>query len=216
MLLRAAKKLAMVCAVTGAAISMACAQIDPNTQLRDLGLPPAVTPNLPPAQNPNLPPPSGKRYLPGAGGPFANPDRAAQKTLVPQSLSTSGTWIRGVISSAKLAQAQSAPAPRELNRINEIVPYLRRCWVVPRDIEGRKIDATVRMSLSREGRVIGVPRITYVNRQATQEQRDILLKSMAAAIKACEPFPLSASLGAAVAGRIFAIRFVVEPVSTNI
>lgn len=214
MTLRAAMKMAMACAFTGAALSAACAQVDPNTQLRDLGLPPAVTPNLPPAQNPNLPPPTGKRYLPGAGGPFANPDGVSRKAVVPQGFSSSGTWIRAVISSAKQVQA-GAPA-RELNRINEIVPYLRRCWLVPRDIDGHKIDATVRLSLSREGRIIGTPRITYVNKQATPEQKDILIKSMAAAIRSCEPFPLSAALGKAVAGRIFAIRFVVEPVSTHI
>lgn len=204
----------MIAALQGAGGQAVHAQIDPNSQLRDLGLPPAVTPNLPPALNPNLPPPAGKRYLPGASGPFADPDRPARVVPVPQGYSSSNGWIRGEIRSReKHAQADSRP-PAQLNRVAEIVPYLRRCWVVPSGVEARVVDATVRLSLSRGGKVIGVPKIAYVNKGATEEQRQSLLRSIASAIRACEPFPLSASLGNAVAGRIFSVRFVVEPTST--
>lgn len=205
-----------IAALQGAGAAALHAQTDPNSQLRDLGLPPAVTPNLPPALNPNLPPPTGKRYLPGASGPFADPDQPARKTPVPQGYSSSSQWIRGEIRSGE-KWAQAAPAPSaQLNRIGEIVPYLRRCWVVPTGVEARVIDATVRMSLSRDGKVIGVPKIAYVNKAATEEQRQSLLRSIASAIRACEPFPLSVSLGNAVAGRIFSVRFVVEPTSTSL
>lgn len=205
-----------VVALQGASIKVAHAQTDPNTLLRDLGLPPAVTPNLPPALNPNLPPPSGKRYLPGAGGPFANPDRGAQVVPAPQGDSRSGGWLRGEIrSGGKMAQAPNEQGAK-LNRIADIVPYLRRCWNVPAGVERHKIDATVRMSLSRDGNIIGTPRIAYVNKAATREQQEILLKSIARALRTCAPFPLSPALGNAVAGRIFAIRFVVEPNSTSL
>ena len=199
----------------GAGLAPACAQLDANRQTRDLGLPPPYdTPLLPPPVNPNLPPPTGQRYLPGAGGPFANPDAAAPRAR--RAGGSSGDVVRATISShMKIAQA---PAVKELTRLDEIVPYLRRCWRTPAviDLNTTPLDATIRMSLARDGRVIGQPRITYVNRKANPEQRTAMMQSIADALKACAPFPLSQGLGNAVAGRIFSIRFIFEPKSTAI
>ncbi|MGL4495952.1 MAG: hypothetical protein ACRCUX_09065, partial [Beijerinckiaceae bacterium] len=175
-----------------------------NPPTRDVGLPPAVTPNLPPPVNPNLPPPTGQRYLPGARGPFADPDRKPF-VAVPQRFPSSDV-VRGTIRGGT-SVAQNPPV--QLNRINEIAPYLQRCWSVPTGLtQSATLDATIRMSLSRDGRVIGEPRITYVNRAASPAQKDAIVRSMQRAVAVCAPFPLSPQLGNAVAGRIFSIRFI--------
>ncbi len=50
---------------------------------------------------------------------------------------------------------------------------------------------------------MGEPRITYVNRTASPQQKEVMVASMRRAVSTCAPFPLSPQLGKAVAGRIF-------------
>ncbi len=69
------------------------------------------------------------------------------------------------------------------------------------------IEVTVRLSFSRAGAVIGEPRVTYVHSPATVGLREKIAASVLAAIKTCTPLPFTPALGAAIAGRMFSIRF---------
>jgi hypothetical protein len=92
-----------------------------------------------------------------------------------------------------------------VNRPSEIRERLARCWQAPRTESSQAIEVTVRLSFSRAGAVIGEPRVTYIH--SPTEMREKIAESILAAIKACTPLPFTPALGAAIAGRMFAIRF---------
>ncbi len=173
-------------------------------ETRDLGLPPAQTPNLPPAQNPNLPPPTGQRYLPGASGPFADPDRPVSLRSSRPNAGADG--YRGDVFASR-----SGVRVDRIDDLAQISPFLRGCWSPPAGFRQRsRIDMTVRFSLTRNGDFVGAPRLVYANARASKAQRRALLDSVNAAVRACAPLPLSNSFGAAIAGRPLSIRFVVD------
>jgi hypothetical protein len=101
-----------------------------------------------------------------------------------------------------------APTSRrpELQSLREIPPALAKCWTPPA-IEGVG-EITVRLSVNRVGAIIGAPRISYAHAVGA-EQRRLLRDSLLDALARCGPLPMSPSLGAAIAGRVFAIRFIV-------
>ena len=90
--------------------------------------------------------------------------------------------------------------------MHDIGPALARCWLPPA-IEGIG-EVTVRLSLNRTGAITGAPRISYA-RAVGPEQRRLLQDSVLKAFANCGPLPVSPGLGAAIAGQVFAIRFIV-------
>ena len=95
--------------------------------------------------------------------------------------------------------------PATLGRYVEVGRALSVCWAPPPGAAWSAV--TVRLAFRRDGTIYGVPRIAFVDAE-TAEAKSALAQSLLAALKACKPLPFSASLGAAVAGEIFAIRFV--------
>ncbi len=95
---------------------------------------------------------------------------------------------------------------RTLETLRDVAPALARCWAPPA-IDGVG-EVTVRLSFNRMGAIIGAPRIDYT-RALEPEQRRLLQVSLLNALARCGPLPVSPSLGAAIAGRVFAIRFVI-------
>ena len=67
---------------------------------------------------------------------------------------------------------------------------------------------TVRLSFTREGAVIGEPRIVYARSSGGAADDAGLAKSMMAAIRKCTPLHFSARLGSAIAGQVLDIRFI--------
>jgi hypothetical protein len=110
----------------------------------------------------------------------------------------------GAFAESKLP-AVSAPA--------EIGRHISQCWKAPRTDPPQVIEVTVRLSFSRTGAVIGEPRVVYIGAAAEAKLRGEIAASILAAIKACTPLPFTPSLGAAIAGRMFAIRFRSLPLS---
>jgi len=100
----------------------------------------------------------------------------------------------------------SSPRPAIIETLADIAPAVGRCWTPPA-IEGVG-DITVMLSLRRDGSILGAPRISY-SRAISPEEKRLLQKSLLAALASCGPLPVSPRLGAAIAGRIFAIRFLV-------
>ena len=101
-------------------------------------------------------------------------------------------------------QAQAAEAPPPVTRVHGIATGLAACWRPPNDDD----QVTVRISFTRDGAVIGEPRIVFARSSGGPAHDAALAHSMIAAIRDCTPLHFSARLGAAIAGQVLAIRFV--------
>ncbi|HEY5203406.1 MAG TPA: hypothetical protein VIJ63_02245 [Roseiarcus sp.] len=103
------------------------------------------------------------------------------------------------------AQAQPVQAqPPLVKRVHGIATGLAACWRPAHDDD----QVTVRMSFTRDGAVIGEPRIVYVHSSGGAGDDSGLAQSMLAAVRHCTPLHFSARLGSAIAGQVLDIRFV--------
>jgi len=103
-----------------------------------------------------------------------------------------------------LALAQPAEG-RPLDRIAEIGPAIRACWKPPSEDSGMEL--TLVFSLDRGGAILGKPRISYSRLGGDRDKQKRFVASVLAALAACTPLALTDSLGGAIAGRPFAMRF---------
>ena len=102
--------------------------------------------------------------------------------------------------------------PRTLETLQSVGNYLFRCMDEHGLDHGRAgREVTLRMSLRRDGYLVGPPRITYLRTIQSEEERDHFVQSLLLALKACLPMPITPSLGGAIAGNPLAIRFLFEP-----
>ena len=110
----------------------------------------------------------------------------------------------GVLALALGARAQAVEAPPQVTRVHAIATGIAACWRPPHDDD----QVTVRISFTREGAVIGEPKIVFLRPSAGQADDAALARSMMAAIRDCTPLNFSARLGSAIAGQVLAIRFI--------
>lgn len=142
------------------------------------------------------PPPADENLIPPFGEPSPlSDDQISSPPSLPHSFALT-VPVRG---------SDTPAVPATLNRYAEVGRALSVCWIPQPDAAWSAI--TVRLAFRRDGTIYGVPRIAFVD-AGTAEAKSALAQSLLAALKACKPLPFSASLGAAVAGEIFAIRFV--------
>src|SRR4051794_6955556 len=104
-----------------------------------------------------------------------------------------------------IASAQAEPA--QLNTLNDVFARLYACWRPPPASRANPIDITVIVSFTREGGILGHPRITYESEQATDNDRLMYRIAVMEALQRCTPMPFTESMAGAVAGRPFAFRF---------
>jgi hypothetical protein len=123
--------------------------------------------------------------------------------------------IRAKILVAALAAttfASSAPAQKpsgSLNTLKELSEALFSCWIPPPLEQSRVgMQITLRMSFKRNGELLGQPRISFETAGASDDQRLAYRIAVAEMIRRCTPLPFTESLGGAIAGRPFTIRFV--------
>ncbi len=109
----------------------------------------------------------------------------------------------GVVALALETRAEAAEAPT-VARVHGIATGLAACWRPPHDDD----QVTVSVSFTRDGAVIGEPRIVFVRSSGGRADDAALADSMRAAIRDCTPLHFSARLGAAIAGQVLAIRFI--------
>jgi hypothetical protein len=124
-----------------------------------------------------------------------------------QSWSSLSAW--GALASIGIfAFAVGAPAadaqPPLVTRVHGIATGLAACWRPPHDDD----QVTVRASFTRNGAVIGEPRIVFVKSSGGRADDSALAESMKAAIRDCTPLHFSAQLGSAIAGQVLDIRFI--------
>jgi len=102
------------------------------------------------------------------------------------------------------ASAQAVEEQALLTRVQDIAMKLGSCWRPPHSDD----QVTVRISFTREGEIIGKPKIAFVRSSGALVDDASLADSMMAAIRDCTPLHFSARLGSAIAGRVLAIRFI--------
>jgi hypothetical protein len=103
--------------------------------------------------------------------------------------------------------AQASPVeaqPPLVARVHGIATGLAACWRPPHDDD----QVTVRLSFTRDGAVIGEPRIVYAHSSGGAADDSGVAQSMLAAIRECAPLHFSARLGSAIAGQVLDIRFI--------
>ena len=126
---------------------------------------------------------------------------------VPYYLPPIGQDLHLTVSSRDANRGRAPDGPA--NSIRELFAALRGCWEPPANDEAHHgMQMSVRFSFKRSGEIIGVPRVTYASKDADDDTRKIYRLAVTAALGRCTPMPLSKGLGAAIAGRPIAIRFV--------
>jgi len=110
----------------------------------------------------------------------------------------------GIVALALGARAEAAEAQPPVTRVHGIATGIAACWRPPHDDD----QVTVSISFTREGAVIGEPRIVFVRSSGGVANDSGLANSMLAAIRECTPLHFSARLGSAIAGQVLDIRFI--------
>jgi hypothetical protein len=100
--------------------------------------------------------------------------------------------------------AQAAEARPLVSRVHGIATGIAACWRPPHDDD----QVTVRVSFTRDGAVIGEPRIGFMQSSGGRSDDPALTHSMVTAIRDCTPLHFSAQLGSAIAGQVLDIRFI--------
>jgi hypothetical protein len=91
-----------------------------------------------------------------------------------------------------------------VTRVHGIATGLAACWRPPHDDD----QVTVRLSFTRDGAVIGEPRIVFAQSKGGRGDDPALAQSMLRAVRDCTPLHFSTQLGSAIAGQVLDIRFV--------
>lgn len=107
------------------------------------------------------------------------------------------------------AAADAGKPAGQLNTLRDLFAVLRACWSPPEAENGyRGMQLSMRFSFNAEGNLIGVPRITYATRGASQKTRDIYRDALAQSLQGCVPLSFTRSFAGAVAGRPIVIRVI--------
>ena len=111
------------------------------------------------------------------------------------------------------AQAQPRPgsgtAPKwPINTLKELHQAFAGCFKLPPQDQARTgMEITIRFSINTAGDILGEPLFTFATPNVPGEIRAAYQREVADAFARCTPFPLTASFGAAVAGRPQTMRF---------
>jgi hypothetical protein len=105
----------------------------------------------------------------------------------------------------------SEPLDRDhpADRINEMGPLLSQCLELPPDAEVQPgMRVTLKLAFKRSGELLAEPRFTYVTHEAPASTKTIYRAAAIDMVKRCMPLPITAALGAAIAGRPFVIPII--------
>jgi hypothetical protein len=115
----------------------------------------------------------------------------------------------------RLAQGASSqcppkdPPPAQLNTIQDVFTAFCACWKPPAESEAHPgMEVTVRFSFNRAGEILGEPRFTFVTADVSNEVKAVYKRAVADTLTRCTPLHFTPSLGGALAGRPFSLRFV--------
>ena len=134
--------------------------------------------------------------LPARAAPFTGP------LTLPETL-------RGTV---QVPLSGLADGANPADTLRDLYPTLAACWEVPRGLSpSARAEITTRFALRRDGSIIGTPRVTFSAQPSDTRAHRILLDATLAAIRHCTPARITPALGAAIAGRPIALRFIHRP-----
>jgi hypothetical protein len=117
--------------------------------------------------------------------------------------------IAAAIASNPAGQALAQSASKPLTMPRHIGDRLAQCWSPPNSEPPELIEVKVRLRFSRDGALMGEPRVAYF--QAPAPLGEAVAASILNAVKACTPLAFAPALGGGIAGRMVAIRYRLLP-----
>ena len=98
--------------------------------------------------------------------------------------------------------------PGQVDNIKQAFARLYACWKPPPPSQANPdIAITAIVTFTRDGNILGRPKITYESENATDNDRLQYRIAVMEALQRCTPMPFTEGMGGAVAGRPFAVRF---------
>lgn len=121
-----------------------------------------------------------------------------------------GQFAGSTLALAALATGAVAQVPEgSLNTLNDVSAALQACWVPPPLDQSRAgMQITVLMTFRRNGELFGKPRITFESPGASDDERLAYRIAVAEMLKRCARLPFTETLGNAMAGQPFTMRFI--------
>jgi hypothetical protein len=104
------------------------------------------------------------------------------------------------------AMSVAQPQPDRVDNIKQAFARFRTCWKPPQRANP-DVEITAIVTFRRDGTILGRPKITYESDNATDNDRLEYRIAVMETLQRCTPMPFTESMGGAVAGRPFAIRF---------
>ena len=115
-------------------------------------------------------------------------------------------WFAAPLLLSSIATAHTEPG--QVDNIKEAFARLRTCWKPPPASRANPdVEITVIVSFTRDGNILGRPKITYESENANDNDRLMYRIAVMETLQRCTPMPFTEAMGGAVAGRPFAIRF---------
>jgi hypothetical protein len=97
----------------------------------------------------------------------------------------------------------------QVDNIKQAGARLLACWKPPPASRANpEVEITVVVSFTRDGNILGRPKITYESENANDNDRLMYRIAVMETLQRCTPMPFTESMGGAIAGRPFAVRFV--------
>jgi hypothetical protein len=105
--------------------------------------------------------------------------------------------------------AGDTTSPYDVDSIRTMFAALRACWQPPpEDQASNGLQMSVRLSFTRDGKLKGEPRVTYVTPGTPPEAKQVYEQAIKSSLERCTPLPFARGMGGAIAGRPIAIRFI--------
>lgn len=131
--------------------------------------------------------------------PFDDPDERQERLEPPPGLPQSVNRV--------LRPKPDAPAVERVDTLQDIFRALSACWR-PAGLRATGQELTLLFAFKRNGEILGRPKITYYKPGGQEDDRETFTRSIREAFARCSPMPFTDRLGAAVAGRLFTLRFI--------
>ncbi len=118
-------------------------------------------------------------------------------------------WLAASLLLASIASAHAEQG--QVDNIKQAFVRLYACWKPPLPSQANPdVAITAIVTFTRDGNILGHPKITYELENATDNDRLLYRVAVMEALQRCTPMPFTEGMGGAVAGRPFAVRFQVR------
>ena len=118
-------------------------------------------------------------------------------------------WLAASLLLSSIATAHAEQG--QVDNIKDAFARLHACLKPPPPSQANpEVEITAIVTFTRDGNILGRPKITYESENATDNDRLLYRIAVMEALQRCTPMPFTEGMGGAVAGRPFAVRFQVR------